>query len=142
MAEFDLDSFVPYQLSVVAGRISRRLEARYKAAFGIRVAEWRIIAHLSQADSASMRDIQSRVELHKSRVSRAAKRLEAAGYIKRRSNARDRRIVDLSLTGSGRAILNEIIPITEEFQEELRKELGEHNIAFRAGLAKLMKDDR
>ena len=140
MSGFDLEQFMPYQISVLAGRLSRRLEARYHERFGIRVAEWRMVAHLSQVDSASMRDLQVRVELHKSRVSRAARRLEAAGYIRRTQSRADRRIVELALTGKGRAMVNELLPITDRFQKELKDELGEDHLAFRSGLSKLLED--
>ena len=138
MAKFDLEEFLPYQISILAGRLSRRLEARYYVLFGIRVAEWRMVAHLSQVESASMREIQRRVELHKSRVSRAARRLEAAGYISRTPDASDRRVVELALTGKGRAMMDELLPVTAQFQKELNNELGEHDTAFRTGLTKLL----
>ena len=138
MAEFDLDEFLPYRISVLASRLSRNLEAKYYALFGISVPEWRIVAHLSQVDSASMREIKERVDLHKSRVSRAARKLEAAGYICRTMNGADRRMVDLSLTAKGLDMMNELLPTISQFQAELNDQLGDDNRAFRSGLSKLL----
>ena len=86
MEKFDLNSFLPYQVNVLASRMSRSLEARYRNKFGITVSEWRILVHLhqDQAGLVSTRDIQQRVDMHKSRVSRAAKKLEGSGYIIKR----------------------------------------------------------
>ena len=139
MASFDLDNFLPYKVNVLASRMSRSLEARYRNRFGITVSEWRILAHLSQAGSVSTRDIQARVDMHKSRVSRAAKRLELSGYITKVPNATDRRIVNLALTEKGRGIMGEIAPIASQYQSELLAALGELSQPFRDGLAVLLE---
>ena len=139
MNDFDLDEFLPYRVSLLANRISRKLEARYHSQFGIRVPEWRILAHLAQSGPASMRKLQERVELHKSRVSRAARRLERAGYVSISQNEHDGRLLDLELTGEGWRMMNEIVPIAEEFQKELHESLGSQKDAFRSGVETLLK---
>ena len=142
MAKFDLNNFLPYQVNVLASRMSRNLEARYRSKFGISVAEWRILAHLSQAGSVSTRDIQRRVDMHKSRVSRAAKRLQSSGYITKTPNSADRRVFNLALTGKGRDIVGEIAPIASQYQGELLATLGERGQSFRDGLNELLENGR
>ena len=78
MAEFILDDFLPYQLAVLANRISDAFSERYRSKFGITVAEWRVVAHLSQAEKVSIREVYRQVEMDKSKASRAAARLEKA----------------------------------------------------------------
>ncbi|MGI9395503.1 MAG: MarR family winged helix-turn-helix transcriptional regulator, partial [Boseongicola sp.] len=101
MTEFNLEDFLPYQLSVLAENTSRAFEKEYRARFGIGVAEWRVVAHLSQSASVSVRDIQKRVAMEKSRVSRAAARLEKSGYVARQPDLKDRRLIALALTEKG-----------------------------------------
>ncbi|MGR3199175.1 MAG: MarR family transcriptional regulator, partial [Paracoccus sp. (in: a-proteobacteria)] len=72
---FDLDGFLPYQLSVAATKISRRFAALYRAEAGLTIPEWRVLAHLDRSGRVSVRDITARVHLDKSMVSRAATRL-------------------------------------------------------------------
>ncbi|MBC7157714.1 MAG: MarR family transcriptional regulator, partial [Rhodobacteraceae bacterium] len=91
---FDLSVFLPYRLAVAAQRVSRAFAQRYRHDFGLSVAEWRVLAHLSQSGNVSVREVFERVDLDKPRVSRAAARLEAAGYITKQPNPRDRRLVD------------------------------------------------
>lgn len=79
--------------------------------------EWRVVAHLSQAEKVSVREIYQRVEMDKSKVSRAAARLVAAGYVRKDINAADRRLVELSLTKKGHAMVDEIGPMGLRFQE-------------------------
>ncbi len=128
MQEFRLDDFLPYRLAVIANRVSRDLAERYRRRFGLSIAEWRVLAHLSQAESVSVREIHKRVELDKSKVSRAASRLVANGIVARRINSADRRLLELSLTGKGRALMEELAPIARDYEAGL--------------LGKLPKDDR
>lgn len=137
MSEFDLDSFLPYQLAVAASRVSRDFAALYRDRFGISVAEWRVIAHLSQAGRVSVREIYDRVDMDKSRVSRAAARLEEAGYLIKAANDSDRRLVALELTDTGRRLVAELAPLAREFEAQVMAELGRSAPGFRRGLARL-----
>ncbi|MGR3757242.1 MAG: MarR family winged helix-turn-helix transcriptional regulator [Tranquillimonas sp.] len=137
MSEFDLDSFLPYQLAVAASRVSREFAALYRERFGISVAEWRVIAHLSQAGRVSVREIHDRVDMDKSRVSRAAARLEEAGYLVKAANSADRRLVALELTAAGRRLVAELAPLAREFETRVTAELGRSAPEFRRGLARL-----
>ncbi|WP_108260563.1 MarR family winged helix-turn-helix transcriptional regulator [Mangrovicoccus ximenensis] len=143
---FDLDRFTPYRLSVAAERASEGLARLYRSRFGISVAEWRVLAHLEHSGNVSVRDIEARVALEKSKVSRAATRLEAAGYIAKAVDPADRRLVQLSLTEEGRALMAEILPVALGFQAELEARLGAAFDGLEQGLQKLLdgtedKDD-
>ena len=138
MADFDLDGFLPYQLAVLAGRISREFATLYRERFGISIPEWRVLAHLSQSGSVSVREIHQKVDMDKSKVSRAAARLEAAGYLTKRENAADRRLVSLALTEKGRALIAEIAPIAQAFERDVEDRLGEAAPAFRDALRQLL----
>jgi DNA-binding MarR family transcriptional regulator len=139
MTLFDLTDFLPYRLAVAASRMSRAYERRYSVVSGLSVPEWRVLAHLSQSGEVSVREIESRVDMEKSKVSRAASRLEAQGLLAKLVNPDDRRLVSLSLTSEGRALMTRLTPIALEFQAEIRALLGEDGKAFEKGLMKLMK---
>ena len=137
---FDLASFLPYQLAVASSRISREFAERYKAEFGLTIPEWRVLAHLAQSGAVSVREIHARVDMDKSKVSRAAARLEGSGLIEKRENAEDRRLLDMRLTPKGRDLIARIVPIADTYQAELVALLGRHAPDFRAGLLKLYED--
>lgn len=134
---FDLDQFLPYRLAVAATQVSRRFAARYAAEAGLTIPEWRVLAHLSGSGSVSVRDITSRVNLDKSVVSRAATRLEEAGYLCKAGHDRDQRLVALELTEAGRALMARLSQIANAYQAELLTELGEDAVAFRRALGRL-----
>ncbi|PKP83876.1 MAG: MarR family transcriptional regulator [Alphaproteobacteria bacterium HGW-Alphaproteobacteria-2] len=134
---FDLDAFLPYRVAMVSRRLSRIFEERYRDRFGISVAEWRVVAHLAQSGAVSVREIVARTDMEKSRVSRAAARLEAAGYVAKCTHSGDRRLVELTLTARGRAMMTELAPIAEAFNAEIGTCLGADADAFRRALDRL-----
>ncbi len=140
---FDLHGFLPYQLKVLADHTSRAFAARYSGRFGISVAEWRVVANLNQADGpVSVREIHARVDMDKSKVSRAAARLEAAGYITKTPSQADGRLVELALSEAGHAMMAELAQEAEAYQAEVVAQLGPEAEAFTAALDRLMATRR
>lgn len=138
--DFDLTAFLPYRLNAAAGRISRAFAERYRTEFGLSIPEWRVLAHLHHAGDVSVRDIEARVDMEKSKVSRAASRLEAAGHITKAVNGADRRLLVLRLTPEGRALVARVIPVAMQFQAEMRARLGPQAEALDAALGVLLDD--
>ena len=135
---FELDGFLPYRLSVAAAQVSRRFAALYGAEAGLSIPEWRVLAHLDRSGAVSVRDINARVHLDKSIVSRAASRLEAAGLLRKSGHDTDRRLVTLELTAEGRALMRRLGRIATAFQAELIAELGPEAEALDRALTRLI----
>ena len=68
-----------------------------------------------------------------------ASRLEAQGLVAKVVNESDRRLVSLSLTSEGRALMARLVPIALDFQKEMTEVLGADAALFEASLDKLMK---
>ncbi len=139
MTDFDLSQFLPYQLAAAAERVSRDFAEIYRRQFGISIPEWRVLAHLAQAGEVSVRDIEGRVAMEKSKVSRAASRLEAAGYVAKRINTDDRRLVSLSLTAEGQALMQRLIPLALDYQAQLLKRLGVQSVPLALALQAILE---
>lgn len=137
---FDLSTFLPYQLAVASARVSKGFAERYRAEFGLSIPEWRVLAHLAQSDAVSVREIHARVDMDKSKVSRAAARLETAGLIEKRENPEDRRLLDMRLTEAGRDLIARIVPIADSYQETVMAQLGSDAEAFRRALLHLLEE--
>lgn len=137
MSDFNLEHFLPYQLAELSRRVSAGFARHYRERYGISVAEWRVMAHLSQEAAVSVREIHHRVGMDKPKVSRAASRLETAGYITKMVNPQDRRLVELSLTGKGKQLIDTLAPIAAQYQAELLGSLGEGADGFVANVMQL-----
>lgn len=138
MPDFDLERYLPYRLTVIAERLSAELANQYKKKFGISVPEWRVLLNIGYMRDLSVRDIERRVGLEKSKVSRAASRLEAKGYLTKRVDSSDRRLLKLEVTDQGRELLEKLIPLAQAFQIELEGMLGDHEAALHQALDRLM----
>ena len=137
MPAFDLASFLPYQLSVAASRVSAALAAQYRRDFGLSLAEWRVLAHLAQSGTVSVHEIHARVDMDKPKVSRAASRLGAAGLIVRAPHPTDGRLIALSLTPQGKALMGRLLPLAQRYQQDLIGRLGPDADALHRALATL-----
>lgn len=116
---FHLSAFLPYRLSVLSDRVSRRLSVEYERTHGLSVAEWRVLVHLARCGSVSVRDIHNCVNLEKPRVSRAVSRLEQNGLVRKAPGKGDGRLVAISLTPAGQAVLADIIPAAEAVESSI-----------------------
>ena len=101
--DFELEAFLPSALNRAAEAAGRGFQAVYKARYGMLRTEWRVLAHLGRYGEMTARDICSRADLHKTKVSRAVKALETRRFLSRRTVEADRRQEVLALTPAGAA---------------------------------------
>jgi DNA-binding MarR family transcriptional regulator len=139
LPDFDLERYLPYRFVVLAARLSSKLAKQYKEEFGISIPEWRVLLNVGYTKDLSIRDIEQRVSLERSKVSRAATKLEAKGYLAKQIDSRDKRLLKLTLTPEGIELLSKLIPIAEAFQAELNLILGDDKDALQLALDRLME---
>ncbi|MFN3171744.1 MAG: MarR family winged helix-turn-helix transcriptional regulator [Hyphomicrobiales bacterium] len=140
LPDFDLERYLPYRFVVLAARLSSKLAKQYKKEFGISIPEWRVLLNVGYTKDLSIRDIEQRVSLERSKVSRAATKLEAKGYLAKQIDSRDKRLLKLTLTPEGIELLSKLIPIAEAFQAELNLILGDDKDALQLALDRLMEE--
>jgi DNA-binding MarR family transcriptional regulator len=134
LPDFDLAAFLPYRLAVAAAQVSRAFSDRYRTEFGLTIPEWRVLAHLAKGTAVSVRDIHEQVQMDKPKISRAASALEQAGLVAKVGHATDGRLVALSLTPQGRALMARLIPVALGYQAELVAALGDRASGLDRGL--------
>lgn len=140
--DFQLADFLPYQLSIASNAVSSLIAERYRSRFGLKIAEWRVMAVLgdraSNGGRLTQRDLTQATLMDKVAVNRACKVLEERGLIVRVANESDGRSHLLALTGEGEAIHAEVMPTARATERELFEgfDAGEE-AALRAMLAKL-----
>ncbi|MEX0503950.1 MarR family winged helix-turn-helix transcriptional regulator [Alphaproteobacteria bacterium LSUCC0719] len=114
-----LDGFLPYRAARLATALSRGLAAQYEARYRISVAEWRVLVHLTQESEISVRDIFTRVDMDRARVTRAVQRLESRDLVSKLVNESDRRLVRLALTPAGRDLAASLSHLAKSFEAQL-----------------------
>lgn len=114
----DLDSFMPYRLSVVTNRVSSAIARHYSDRFGLSIPEWRVMAVLGQSPGLSAREVAERTAMDKVQVSRAVAALLAAKRLARTAHAQDGRVAHLTLTIKGREIYNQVVPLALALEQQ------------------------
>ncbi len=119
-----LAEFLPYQLSITSNAVSDLIARVYRGRFALKVPEWRLMAVLGERASATQRELCEATAMDKVTVNRASKALEDRGLIGRAPNAADGRSHHLALTGTGRELYDQIVPLALSVEAELEKILG------------------
>ncbi|MBX3564354.1 MAG: MarR family transcriptional regulator [Sphingomonas sp.] len=119
MSNLILDDFLPYRLSIASNAVSDAVAGAYRAMFGLRIPEWRLVAVLAEGGNMSQQALCGRTRMDKVTVSRAAIALAERGLIARASNPEDQRSHLLTLTGEGWALYEQIAPQALEFERRI-----------------------
>ncbi|WP_324261251.1 MarR family transcriptional regulator [Altererythrobacter sp. H2] len=114
-----LADFLPYQLSIASNAVSNSIAEVYRARFGLKIPEWRVMAVLGDRGALTQRELTEATVMDKVAVNRACKALEARGLLAREPNARDGRSHHLVLTDAGAAIYGRIMPLALEMEQRL-----------------------
>lgn len=110
-AAFDLEAFLPFQLSVVANRLSQSVGRAISQRFSLQIPEWRIVVVLGKYGPLSALEIARKTSMDKARVSRAQHRLVDLGLANMHPAEDDRRRVIVSLEPEGQRIYSEMVPL-------------------------------
>lgn len=104
---FNIDNFLPFQLSRLTNQLSRDLGAAYESQYNITRTQWRIMAVLTSGPQTAQH-IAAKTVMDKSVISRAVKELITKSYVRREASQSDGRSALLRLTPNGQRMAGEI----------------------------------
>lgn len=107
-------------------RLLRRDFDRRVRDLGLTQAQWRAIAHLAREDGLKQVELAERLEVKPITLARLIDRMEAAGWVTRAADPRDRRATLLSLTGKAQPILERIRAHADEALAALTAGISAH----------------
>ncbi len=114
-----LQNFLPYRLSFTSNAVSEMIASQYQERFGLTAPEWRVIAVIAEAGSASQQEICQITRMDKVTVSRAAMALTDRNVLDRQTNPADKRSHLLTLTKAGVKLYASIIPRATEMEQRI-----------------------
>ncbi|MDK4806742.1 MAG: MarR family winged helix-turn-helix transcriptional regulator [Novosphingobium aromaticivorans] len=114
-----LAEFLPYRMAITSSAVSGAIANEYRAQFGLKISEWRVMAVLGDAGALTQRDLVGATQMDKVAVNRACKVLEDRGLLQRSPNVADGRSHHLELTAQGREIHARIWPQAQEIYEDI-----------------------
>lgn len=116
---FLLENFMPYLLNRAAEAASLEFQKRYRDKYGMLRTEWRVLFHLGRYGEMTAKEICTRANIHKTKVSRAVAALERRRFLDRTPQQADRRHETLSLTRAGQAAFEDLERDAQRFNEAL-----------------------
>jgi len=116
---FELGKYLPFRLTVLSNRLTRRVARFYAERFKLSAPEWRTMAVLGQHGAMSANAVIAQTTMDKVRVSRAVAKLLKAGLITREADPQDRRRAILELTMTGRDMYQQIVPLVQDVEAEI-----------------------
>ena len=114
-----LADFMPYRISITSNAISDLIAREYRSRFGLKIAEWRVMAVLGDVGEATQRELVAATRMDKVAVNRATKALGDRALIQRAPNMNDGRSHHLALTDDGKALYAEIMPLALEMEAQV-----------------------
>jgi DNA-binding MarR family transcriptional regulator len=113
--------YLPYRITLLAKLLDRWNTRLLQESSGLSVAEWRVLAQLSNASPApaSVRQLAEQAWVDRAEVSRAAASLEKRGHIERKDNPKDKRSPLLYCTEQGRTLARRVSATRREFHKGL-----------------------
>ncbi|RPI16344.1 MAG: MarR family transcriptional regulator [Lysobacterales bacterium] len=115
----ELESFLPYRLSVLSNVVSDAIALAYRNRYGLSIPEWRVVAVLARHPGISAAEVGALTRMDAVTVSRAVSRLLRAGRVRRRVSREDRRRSVLRLSAAGGAVYRAVAPLALRFEAEL-----------------------
>ena len=129
-AGLQLDSYLPYRLSVASNAVSGLIARAYEDRFGLSVPQWRLVCVLAEAGGLTQVQIVARTVMDKVTVSRAAQGLVKRRLVARAQNRADGRSHMLALTAEGRGLYGEIAPLALAYEAALISGLAPEDVTL------------
>jgi DNA-binding MarR family transcriptional regulator len=111
---FKLEDFLPFRLNVLAQEVSERLSVIYAKRFNLDITQWRILANLASRGEMTAQEVA---------ISRAVAELETRKLIERTTSAKDKRAFAMRLTGKGRKLFEQLLPLVLAFEQDVLNQL-------------------
>ncbi len=125
----ELETFLPYRLSILSNTVSSAIAAVYRRRFCLSIPEWRVMAILGRYPGLSAAEVAERTAMDKVAVSRAVAKLLDTGRITRSFADADRRRSILQLSAEGEAVYAEVVPQARALEAQLIESLDPTELA-------------
>ncbi|GGV95918.1 hypothetical protein GCM10015535_64390 [Streptomyces gelaticus] len=129
-----------FWITQVAGRRDRLLAQEFRA-FGVRVAEWRVLLSVAVRPGISLKETAEHAMVDPTTLSRTVDGMTRSGWLTRSADPADLRITRLELTDAGRGLLERLWPVTDRINQQACAGLpdGAAQLMCR-GLREVMRD--
>lgn len=128
-ARLQLEDFLPYLINRVGVALVVRFTERALARHSVSIDMWRVLAALSASGRQRQVDLVGMTSIEASTVSRLVTRLVREGLVSRSRSRMNGREVVVELTGRGRSLVEELIPVALSVERSAIGAMGARDVA-------------
>ncbi len=138
-AILSLEDYWPYQMVVLADRISRSTAAVLREHADLNLSQWRVLAAIAEKPGRTAVEVVQMTPMDKGIVSRATKALLDLGLVKRQASQADGRVSHLFLTRKGERLYHDVLPRVETVPAAAQAELSPEDRANLLAMLRKLK---
>lgn len=113
----------------IAARYGRMYLDREFDQYGINSSQHMLIKKLCKKQGMKQEELYSSVYVNKSNIARALKQLEEGGFVTRRKDEQDKRVIRVYPTEKARELYPKIVEIQAKWEAELKSMLSQEDLA-------------
>jgi DNA-binding MarR family transcriptional regulator len=129
-----LDTAIPYAIHRFSIALDRAKDQAFERDLGLSSADWRILVSIGAYAPLSTKELSGRTQLDKSTVSRTTATLVQRGFVARKVDTADQRLVVLRLTPRGKALCDDVIRSIRKWDRLLLEVLSERQLSVLRGI--------
>ena len=114
---YDLTASIGYHIHRTASGMRRELDARL-AEYGVTSAQWGALVSIGRHGCGTAADLARWMNLDRAGVSRVLKQLERFRLVERRPSKEDGRVIRLSISAKGKALLPKLEAVTASVSKD------------------------
>ena len=124
---YTTENSVSWLLNYSSRLATRRATSKLQA-HGITPPQWAVLAQLMEQNGQSLSSLGTKALFDGPTMTGIVDRLESNGFVERRRDSRDRRVINLYLTDKGRELMHKLPPIGQLTDEELARDLSKEEV--------------
>jgi DNA-binding MarR family transcriptional regulator len=124
-----VDNALPYAIHRFSTALDRAKDQAFERDLGLSSADWRVLVSIGAYAPLSTKELSDRCQIDKSTVSRTTAALVQRGFVARKIDATDQRLVVLRLSSRGRALCDNVVRSIRKWDDLLLEVLSERQLS-------------
>lgn len=114
-------------MGIVMHKVMNEARGMYQE-FDMNKSQASILFTLHQKDSMSQKELASRLNVSAPSITASIQKMERAGYLTRRPDEKDQRVMRLTLTEKGKSCIHGVRAVAEQMQERMFRDMSQEEI--------------
>ena len=137
---FDLDDCIAFITNKSAKKLADEFNRRLQEHGTTRV-QWIALFYIGKVGEISQKELSDYMDIKESSMVRLIDRMEKEELVERRKDSEDRRITKIILTDRGKFLKEELMPIGQEFQNDVVRGISKENLEVFKEVLQRMTDN-